>query len=144
VDTITLAGVQAEEHPVAQAIRRYHRALQRRDAAGVMATLCPDGFVFCHGLPSAPTKCVITSRNAIETVPQEMGLLGKQVRLETIDISDIRIIIYGDLSLAGWHVSARTPDGDSVNRDMVACLIGKEGEWTIVGMPWQNNHVLGL
>jgi ketosteroid isomerase-like protein len=144
VDTITLTGVQAEEHSIAQAIRRYHRTLQRRDAEGVMATFCPDGFVFCHGLPSAPTKCMITSRNAIETVPQEMGLLEKQVRLETIDISDIRMIIYGDLSLAGWHVSGRTPGGDSVNRDMVACLIGKEGEWTFVGMPWQNNHVLGL
>jgi len=144
VDTITLTGAQTEEHPIAQAIRRYHRELQRGDAAGVIATLCPDGFVFCHGLPSAPTKCVITSRNAMETVPQEIGLLGKRVRLETMEISEIRTIIYGDLALAGWHVSARSLDGNSVDRDVVACLVGKEGKWTILGMPWQNNHVLGL
>ncbi|MCY2954475.1 MAG: hypothetical protein NTU53_21300 [Planctomycetota bacterium] len=144
VDTITLMGVQAEGHPVAKTIARYHRALQRRDSAGVIATLCPDGFVFCHGLPSAPTKCVITSRNATEMVPQELESLEMRVKLETINVSDIRMIIYGDLALAGWHVSARTLNGDTVYSDVVACLVGNEDRWTIVGMPWQHNHVLGL
>jgi ketosteroid isomerase-like protein len=124
-------------------IARYHRALQRRDVAGVTATLCPEGFVFCHGLPSAPRECVVTSRNSRETVPQELKSLEMRARLETIDVSDIRLIVYGDLALAGWRVSALTPDGDSLSYDVVACLVGNDDRWTIVGMPWQHQHVLG-
>lgn len=143
-DTLTLRGPQVQEHPVVKVIAAYHRALQGRDAAGVMATFCPRGFVFGHGLPSAPTGCVVTLRNASDTIPQELKALESKVRLETIDISDIRLIAYGDLALAGWHVSATSPDGSSVNHQVIACFVENEGRWSIVGMPWRHDQVLGL
>jgi len=143
-DTVTLTGAQAQGHPAAKTIAGYHDALRRRDAAGVMATLCPDGFVLGRGLPSAPSKCVITNRNATEKLPQELKSLETRVKPETLDMSDVRLIIYGDLALAGWHVSARTPDGNAVTGDVVVCLVGNEDRWAIVGMPWQHEHVLGL
>lgn len=143
VDTITLAQEQAQEHPITDMIGRYHEAVRHGDVERAMTALCPEGFAFCHGLPSIPTKTVITAPNTADAVARELELLATRIRPETMEVSDVRIILYGDLALAGWHVSARTPAGDSIDRDVVACLVGAGNRWCLVGMPWQDQHVLG-
>jgi hypothetical protein len=143
VDTITLTGEQAREHPITETMAGYHEALRQGDVARVRAALCSEGFAFCHGLPSVPTLGVITSRNAADAIAKELERLATRIRPETLEVSDVRIILYGDLALAGWHVSARTFSGDSFDRDVVACLVGAGNRWCLVGMPWQDQHVLG-
>jgi hypothetical protein len=109
-----------------------------------LATLSAEGFVFCQGLPSVPSSAVVTQRNAAQVIARELAELATRVQPATIAITDPRLIAYGDLALAGWHVSARAADGGGCESDVVVCMIGSDEQWRIVGMPWQNGHVLGF
>lgn len=143
-DTLTLTGSDARTHPAIKTIESYHRALRERDQAGLLAALSADGFFFCHGLPSAPSSAVLTHRDAAQTIAHELAELATRIQPATIAITDQRLIAYGDLALAGWHVSAHATDGGAWESDVVVCMTGSDEQWRIVGMPWQNGHVLGF
>jgi hypothetical protein len=144
VDTITLAGKSVAEHPAFKIIKDYHNALKKADSTGIISAFCSKGFIFCYGLPSERTQSVITANNAVTKIPEELKMLEKHVNLETLNISGIRLIVYGNLALGGWRVSMLTKNGESACRDVVVCLCRNDGRWSIVGMPWQNQHMLGL
>jgi hypothetical protein len=125
-------------------IERYHAALKEADGKGIVASLCPTGFIFYHGLPSVRGQTVLSHVRAATTLPEELKRISSRIRLESLQISDIRFIIHGNVGLAGWHVSVETATGKTRTEDVVVCLAMLNGQWSIVGMPWQDQHRLGV
>lgn len=144
LSTETLIGEAARNHPAVATIVKYHAALKEADAEGIVAALCPAGFIFHHGLPSARTRTVLSHLDVATTVPEEMQRISQQLRLSSLHHSDLRLIIHGSVGLAGWNVEVETTKGETQSEKVVVCIARLEQQWRIVGMPWQDQHRLGV
>jgi len=143
VETKTLLGSDARQHPVAKTIDSYHSALRAASVNGIRSVFCSEGFAFPYGLPSAMSSTLITAGNASESIPFELRRIVEQWDLTTMRVSDIRVISHGDLALAGWSFSVRTTSGQRSESHPVVCAVQHNGKWSFVGMPWQSQHTVG-
>ena len=142
--TETLTGQIARKHPATATIERYHAALKEADTEAIVATLCPAGFIFYHGLPSVRTPTVLSHVHAATALPEELQRISSQYRLDTLHVSDIRLIIHGNVGLAGWRTRVETTEGQSHMEEVVVCLVMRDQQWSIAGKPWQAQHRLGV
>ena len=142
--TETLTGEAARDHPATATIEKYHAALKEANGEGIVAALCPAGFIFYHGLPSVRTQTVLSHVHAATTLPEELQRISSQLRLESLHVSDIRLIIHCNVGLASWRLRVETKTGQTRMEDVVVCLVMFDQQWSIVGMPWQVQHRLGV
>jgi hypothetical protein len=82
--------------------------------------------------------------SAATTLPEELQRISSQLRLESLHVSDIRLIIHCNVGLASWRLRVETKTGQTRMEDVVVCLVMFDQQWSIVGMPWQVQHRLGV
>ena len=73
-----------------------------------------------------------------------MDRISSQLRLESLHVSDIRLIVHGNVGLAGWRARVETAAGRARTEDVVVCLAMLDQQWSIVGTPSQDQHRLGV
>jgi len=142
--TRTLSGVDAVEHPAGLIVEQYLEGLHNADAAQLTTALCRDGYHFPRGLPGSDGGDPITHASGARNLTRALSQLQEQWDFSSLSFSDIRLIIYADLALGGWHMRVETRNNGPVDRHGVVALVRTNAGWGIVATPWQDDHILGL
>jgi hypothetical protein len=121
----------AENRAVYAVVQSYAEALQRRDAAGMLALVSPD--YFDNGGTADPADDMDFARLE-QTLPADLGKL-ESLR---VDVQIRRITVEGDAAVAelwsdGWY-RIQTPQGIVPRRDQDLNrmkLVRRDGAWKI-------------
>jgi hypothetical protein len=112
--TRTLSGVDAMEHPAGLIVDQYLEGLRNANASGA------------------------------RHLSLALSRLQQQWDFSSLSFSDVRLIIYADLALGGWHMCVETRNNGPLDRHVVVALVRTNAGWGIVASPWQDDHILGL
>ena len=130
--TKTLIGAAATAHPAAKPLADLCTAMKARDVKGMIAATSQFGYVGVHvPKPDEPSK-LVNSGNAQELFTADLKAIADMVKLETLQIEDIRLIIRGNLALASWQGKGQSAEGKPLAVRSLGCLVCFRGKWGLV------------
>ena len=146
VDTVTLTGRPAGQHPAAKVVADYYAALTRGSAEGVAAAYCPGGFaLFCPVKGDWSEMTIIHRGNAEALVPTFVQAVAKAFKPNTIKMGSVDLIVRGNAAVLGCRVTGQLAAGSAPTDAYDMWLMIKyKGKWGIVGFVPPMKVRLGL
>ena len=130
--TKTLIGAAATAHPAAKPIADLCAAMKARDVKGMIAATSQLGYVGVHVPKPDEASKLVNSGNAQELFTADLKAIADMVKLETLQIEDIRLIIRGNLALASWQGKGQSAEGKPLAVRSLGCLVCFRGKWGLV------------
>lgn len=138
--TTTLIGDRAAAHPAGKVIGA---AFARPDVKSTMDAMCSGGFILGVD-PNWPDNAstLIHAGNIKAWVGGHIERVGRQLKMDTIRCEDMRVIVRGDVALAGTVMTARTVEGKPVSIPTVSAMVKYKGKWGMVTAGLGGNNTM--